>query len=210
MNLLQTVAVINYGVGNYRAISNGLDEIGVSSKIISTPEELSNFHVAILPGVGSFDNGVRLLADTGFDIAILKHVGLGRRLIGVCLGMQLLFESSQEGQGAGLGILQGQVESLERICSSTDLRVPVHGWFPIEPSSPTDSFERSFYFSHSYGIPADHPYVTHSYRPNSSLPPVAARVQLDQVIGLQFHPERSGVNGLLMLHDSIPTEGPEK
>lgn len=207
---LRTVAVINYGVGNYRAIASSLDDIGISSLTISTPEQLSSFPIAILPGVGSFDNGAKLLADSGFDIAISRHVTAGRRLIGVCLGMQLLFESSEEGPGMGLGILKGQVERLERICASSALNVPVHGWFPVEPSYLTDSYERTFYFSHSYGIPADHPDVTHSYRPHSALPPVAARVQLDQVIGLQFHPERSGVNGLLMLHDSITSAGTEK
>lgn len=196
------VAVLNYGVGNYRALISSLREVGVEAVEVNRPKEVYNFGCTILPGVGSFDGAVVRLRRAGFDAALLELKEKGDRVIGVCVGMQLLFDKSDEGPEPGLGLIRGRVRNLKSI-ASPNINLPVHGWFPTTDVNSDVRGNRALYFSHSFGVEGKHSATSQLYTPVPEGKPVAASVKLGNLIGLQFHPERSGVNGLLALSSAI-------
>jgi len=199
------VGVIDYGQGNKGSILNMLKRIGVSAGLVSEPAELRRAGRLILPGVGSFDSGVRSLRSSGLWDAILDEVLIHRKaFLGICLGMQLLCEGSEEGDDEGLSLVGGRCK---RFTQQSDpcLRVPNMGWNDVrvvtaegglfEGADPSHPWR--FYFTHSfYFQSADPSVVVATARYGFDY---AAAICRDNVFGVQFHPEKSHRFGMALL-----------
>jgi glutamine amidotransferase len=197
------IVVVDYGIGNLHSVRKAVEFVGGEVLISAGPRALQQADKVILPGVGAFKDGMQGLMASGLMPAIHSFVASGRPLLGICLGMQLLFEQSYEGgQHAGLGILAGQVNSLDPI----DLKVPQIGWNQIEFRQPSPLLSRVpsgsyVYFNHGYYcLPADNRHVlaTTQYGGN-----FASVVGHKQVYGFQFHPEKSQQVGLQLLRNFV-------
>lgn len=197
-----TVGVACYGVGNSAALMASLSEIGVMATEVAQAQDLEKVSTLFLPGVGSFDAAMKKLESVNLSKPLVEFVNNGGRIVGVCLGMQLLFSSSEEGELEGLGLIPGRVKRLNSLAGMEGVTLPVHGWYRVVQSPPS-KFSRDAYFSHTFGVDANHPSVTATYLPTGSSRPLAAIVQSKNVMGMQFHPERSGINGLIMLAEAV-------
>ncbi len=193
------VAVVEYGMGNIRSVLNALEAIGAQARPVSAASDLDDAERIILPGVGAFPHGMRHLDERGFAEALLKHVDVGTPLLGICLGMQLLgTRSFEHGEHPGLGLIAGEVKRLQ---PEGDLRVPHVGWNNVERRGVSrllgDEHEPTFYFVHSFELHPEDPSVVIGAAPYGS--PVTAVVEDQQVLGCQFHPEKSQADGLALL-----------
>ena len=199
------ITIIDYGVGNIFSIKRSLDYIGVKSYLTNNPSEIERAEKIILPGVGAFGDAKKKLEESGAINPLLKKVEEGTPLLGICLGMQLLFDEGREyGTFKGLSLIPGIVEDMNKLITDNSLSIPQMGWnalsFP-KGEEKSDLFkyidEGSYvYFVHSYSAIDCEDYVIatsdYSY-------PVTAAVQKGSVYGVQFHPEKSGTCGLNIL-----------
>jgi len=214
---MKTVGITDYGMGNIRSIEGALSYLGFSSVRVSEASDLHRIDALILPGVGGFPRAMSRLRKNGLVDPIVDWAKEGRRLVGICLGMQLLFQKSDEiAPTEGLGLLQGHVKLLDSNDSHSFVaRLPNMGWRELRSmvgSSGDNGFaehvamhhERGLwmYFAHSYGIREDGGSTTLSVLDYDSVAYVAI-VQEDNVIGFQGHPELSGVHGLELLKASL-------
>jgi glutamine amidotransferase len=191
------IEIVDPGLGNIQSLVNMIARAGGESRVARAPEELVERAKVVLPGVGSFDRGITALRDRGFDEALRAAVASGARLLGVCLGMQLLFESSEEGVLPGLGLIAGRVK---RFClEDRRLRVPHMGWNVVRTTRPSQLFaqnaeEQRFYFVHSYY--AECANASDVIAMSSYGIDFACAVERDRVLGVQFHPEKSHRYGM--------------
>ena len=195
---MSSLAIIDYGVGNLRSLEKAFAATGTQSVISNDPQILREAQALVLPGVGAFGACMKALGERGFDRLVLERVTEGTPLLGVCVGMQLLFEESEEfGRTPGLALLRGKVRRF-----AGDLPVPHVGWnqvhqtrtHPLLAGIDDDSF---FYFVHSYYCAADDPKVV--LGKTDYLKEYASLVAQGNVAGVQFHPEKSQTNGLKLL-----------
>ncbi len=195
------LAIIDYGVGNLFSLASSLSYIGVESVISSDPEVLRNADRLILPGVGAFGDAARKLRETGLDRVVCEEAAKGKPLMGICLGMQLLFEKSYEyGEHDGLGLLSGEVIGMHGRLPD-ELMIPHIGWNALEfkKSSPLFKYIKSgdcVYFVHSFFVSGNNENTVATAEYGLSL---TASVQKNNVCGCQFHPEKSGEVGLSIL-----------
>ncbi len=195
------IAIIDYGVGNLFSLCSSLKSIGAESVVTSDVQTIENADKLILPGVGAFEDAARKLKISGMDEVIKTQASAGKDLMGICLGMQLLFEKSYEyGEHQGLGLLHGNVVPMEGAIS-TELKIPHIGWNALKFSKDSRLFkyikENDFvYFVHSYFASDCDDSVTATAEYGI---PITASVQKDNVMGCQFHPEKSGSVGLNIL-----------
>ena len=198
------VAVVDYGAGNLRSVSKALERSGSAPEVTQTPEGVRAADCVVLPGVGAFADAVQRLEDSGLGAAVREMLAAGRPYLGLCLGLQLLFEESDEhGVSKGLGILPGRVERFpERDVDGTPLCVPHIGWnrvsflggHPMLEALPEDDF---YYFVHSYrAVPADPEDVVGHAQYGGRF---AAAVARDNAFAVQFHPEKSQAAGKRLL-----------
>jgi imidazole glycerol-phosphate synthase subunit HisH len=193
------MVVVDSGMGNLASVANMIRKIGGEAKISSSPDEIRRAQKLILPGVGSFDAGIKALKERSLDIAVKAAVKEnGSMLLGICLGMQLLFESSEEGNQSGLGLVSGHVHYFQ--LNDKKLRVPHMGWNIVKPkrSSALFSFEdeQRFYFVHSY-------HARCSYAEDVSATThhgydFVSATESGNVMGVQFHPEKSHRFGMAL------------
>jgi len=192
------IVIVDYGMGNLRSVQKGLAKAGFEAIISADPEVVGGARGLVLPGVGAFGDAMTNLAEQGLDQAIRRFAGSGRPFLGICLGLQLMFESSEEnGWHAGLGLLQGRVVRLPE-----GLKIPHMGWNALrqlrtEPVLAGIPEETYFYFVHSYYVqPTDPAVVAAVTDYGLEVPAVVSR---DNLIGIQFHPEKSSAWGLRIL-----------
>jgi glutamine amidotransferase len=197
------IALIDYGISNLRSVQKAFEHLDTEVTLVETPDRLAQADRLILPGVGAFPAGMRGLQERGLIEPIKQAARDGKPLIGICLGMQLLFESSDEmGETAGLGLLPGRVT---RIVGSS-LKVPHMGWNQLDVVRDhplvRDLVSGAYaYFVHSYAIyPDDHSIVLATTDYGSPFASIAGR---GQVCGLQFHPEKSQAVGLQLLKNFL-------
>lgn len=194
------VAIIDYGVGNLRSVEKAFAATGCDAVVSGEREVLRSADRLVLPGVGAFSACMRALCERGFDQVVREKVAQGTPVLGVCVGMQLLFEESEEfGRTRGLGLLSGRVRRF-----ANDLVVPQVGWNQIRQRSPHSLFsgiedDAFFYFVHSYycepalsGITIGETDYGMNY---------ASVVAQENLCGVQFHPEKSQSAGLRLLHN---------
>ena len=200
------VGIIDYGMGNQQSLINAFNEIGISTLLTSSIKELSKTDLIALPGVGSFPNGIKKLKELGLQEFIKKEVTRGHPLIGICLGMQMLFESSNEFQFTeGLSLMEGKVEKLCLKNIQGEINVLPHvGWNKIFKNKLHHSEQVSVnqYFVHSFAaVNVPDKFVT--YECNYSGNKFIAAVNKKNISGFQFHPERSGNSGLNILANEV-------
>jgi glutamine amidotransferase len=191
------IAIIDYGMGNLHSVSKAVERLGYEARVTGDANEILAADGAILPGVGAFGDAMRNLRETGLDEAAKAYARSGKPLLGICLGMQLLFDESEEhGRHEGLGLLPGRVVRFRG-----PFKVPHMGWnrLKFEQANPlTDGLEPGHvYFVHSYHALPEHKddlLATTDYHG-----PVAAIVGRGQLYGMQFHPEKSGELGIRLL-----------
>jgi imidazole glycerol-phosphate synthase subunit HisH len=198
------VTIVDYGAGNLHSVTKAFVRLGAEVEIAETPELVESARCLILPGVGAFGEGMEGLRRRGLVEPLRRYASSGRPLTGICLGAQLLMEESEEfGRHEGLGIVPGQV----RLLPHTGVKIPHVGWCRIHPAhegawkgslleeTPPQTWS---YFVHSYQcVPADPKYFCALADYGGQ--PVTAAVRRDAVVGLQFHPEKSGTSGLAIL-----------
>lgn len=201
--MARRLAIIDYGMGNLYSVQNTLAHLGVAADIIGQGGVLPGYDKLILPGVGAFGDAMRELKKRGFIEAVRSFVAAGKPLLGICLGMQLLMDKSQEARGVkGLGLIPGEVKKF-----STRLKCPHMGWNEIETPSGRDSVFGGIskpvyaYFCHSYYcVPRDAKAAIGLTRYGVRF---ASVVRRGTVYGMQFHPEKSQESGLSMLRNFI-------
>ena len=205
------VTIIDYGVGNLFSLQSSFAAIGREARVVSDPAELKKGDRLILPGVGAFRDAAEKLRRSGMDEALREEVARGKPLLGICLGMQMLFERSYEyGTHEGLGVLKGEIRPIaERIPAG--LKIPQMGWnaLKIVRTSPLLRYTREgeyVYFVHSYSAVdcAESLLATTEYGAE-----LTACVGKGNVFGCQFHPEKSGGVGLRILKAFCETEAAE-
>ena len=188
------VGIVDYRMGNLASVSKAIEYAGGTVSVTDQTEELAESDLLVLPGVGHFSHGMDNLAELGLKDFLVDWAAQGRPLLGVCVGMQLLFEESDEGDAKGLGILKGRVEQFD-----PSLKVPHMGWNTLVASgSPlfADFDDRYFYFVHSYYcVPSDEQVV--AARTDYGVK-FASVVHDRNVYGVQFHPEKSSDDGLAL------------
>lgn len=202
------VAIIDYGVGNLFSLRSSFAAIGEEAEVTSDPETIRRADRVILPGVGAFGDAAEKLRDSGLDRVVKEEAARGKPLMGICLGMQLLFERSFEyGEHAGLGLLKGEIRPIaERIPAG--LKIPQMGWnaLKIVKDSPLFRYTKNgeyVYFVHSYSAVNCGDSLLASTEYGADLTACAGA---GNVFGCQFHPEKSGEAGLRMLKAFCETE----
>jgi glutamine amidotransferase len=192
------IAILDYGMGNLRSVEKALEHVGASASITSDPDAVRAADGLILPGVGAFPRAMERVRERGLDELIEERRGAGIPILGICLGLQLLFDSTTELGGAdGLGLLSGPVAELD----AEGLKVPHIGWSPVRWEQESklvegiDS-ETPFYFVHSF-VPSPAPAELLGSAVYGAR--FACAAQRDNVYGVQFHPEKSSAAGLRLL-----------
>ena len=206
------IAIVDYDMGNLRSVSKALEHVGASVRVTSDPSEVASAEKLVLPGVGAFPAAMRELCARGLVEPIKRVIAEGRPYLGICLGLQLLFDDSEEGAGAkGLGVLAGQVRKFTT-ASEPRLKIPHMGWNQVLGQRATAagaacpllegiSDGSYFYFVHSYyAQPADRPVVVLTTEYGV---PFAAMVWKDRLFATQFHPEKSQALGLKLLENFV-------
>tara|TARA_B100000963_G_scaffold347626_1_gene354194 strand:- start:119 stop:733 length:615 start_codon:yes stop_codon:yes gene_type:complete len=202
---MQTVGVIDIGISNISSVINALKFLDAKVGTVRGPEDLVSFDKLVLPGVGSFPAGMRRLSEGWFDEALIEQVSRGRYLLGICLGMHLLADRGSEFEiTKGLGLIPGEVKKLQ-FESDSSFRVPHIGWNDVEvkPSSVLcpDVSEGCFYFCHSYKfVPNEKCHIAAQTNYGEVFP---SMIEKENIIGVQFHPEKSQKFGLKLLHEFI-------
>jgi glutamine amidotransferase len=200
------IKVIDYGAGNTGSVINMIKKMGGIPAYARTAQEIEGAAKLILPGVGSFDNAMRRLNDLGMVAPIKSHAAKGAPLLGICLGMQLLADSSEEGVLPGLGLIGGTVRRFSFDRANANIKVPHMGWNRIKRAADhalARGLEEGarFYFVHSYYFApedADNALFTAHYGLDFT-----AGVQRDNVMGVQFHPEKSHRFGMQLIKNYI-------
>ncbi|MBQ3589782.1 MAG: imidazole glycerol phosphate synthase subunit HisH [Clostridia bacterium] len=195
------IAIIDYGVGNLFSLTSSFKYVGLDAIITSDVNEIKKADKLILPGVGAFGDAIKKLRDTGLDKVIIEEVQKGKPLMGICLGMQLLFEKSYEyGEHNGLGLLKGSVVPMQGYIEKS-LKVPQIGWNKLifKKESPLFKYINDgdfVYFVHSYFAKDCDQSLLATTEYGKEL---TASVAYKNIMGCQFHPEKSGEVGLKIL-----------
>jgi glutamine amidotransferase len=197
------IGIIDYGMGNLKSVHNAFRVMGFEAFITANPDELDRADKVVLPGVGAFESAIAELKNHGWAEKITRTIELGKPLIGICLGMQLLFEESYEnGTYKGLGIFPGHVARIPDDLSpdGRKLKIPQVGWNKLDMRRKSDILNDSgdvyVYFVHSYYAKTAPEYVSATTFYGTDL---TASVERGNVYGVQFHPEKSGKRGLEIL-----------
>jgi len=194
------IRIVDYGMGNLRSVQKAFQKLHVAAEICASPTELAGAEKLVLPGVGAFRDAMHELKRTGMVGPVLEHIQSGKPFLGICLGLQLLFDVSYEdGEWEGLGVIPGHVA---RFHDQPDLKIPHMGWNRLEVARrprlldgiPDDAY---FYFVHSYHVvPRDESVVAARATHGESFVAMIAR---DNLFATQFHPEKSQRVGLQLL-----------
>ena len=195
------IAIIDYGAGNLQSVEKALRHLGCQCQITADPGELAAAQAAVLPGVGAFGDAMGQLRARGLEEPIRQFVSSGKPFLGICLGLQILFEESEESPWVqGLGLLRGKVLRLPK---ESGLKIPHIGWNSLSVGKPGGLFagvegEPYVYFVHSYYLRAEEDVVTATAEYGTT---IHAAVQKGNLLACQFHPEKSGQVGLSLLEN---------
>ena len=202
---MAVIAVVDYDMGNLHSVCKGLENAGATPKITDSPAEILAADAVLLPGVGSFDPAIQHLRSRDLESPVKDAIASGKPFLGICLGLQILFDRSEEGNEPGLGVIPGVVR---RFKSEPGLTIPHMGWnqlefpqpdVPLWGHLPTDPW---VYFVHSYYVDPIDPLVKAATVTHGSQN-VTVAIALDNMMAVQFHPERSSSAGLKILDNFV-------
>ena len=199
------IAVVDYDMGNLHSVCKGLQHAGAQTLITHLPSELAAADAIVLPGVGSFDPAVKKIRDRDLEQPLKDIIASGKPFLGICLGLQILFDRSDEGQEAGLGIIPGAVHKFE---PEPDLTIPQMGWNQLHLTQPDCQLWGEInanawvYFDHSYYVEPSLSLVSAATVTHGTQTVTAAIAQAN-VMAVQFHPEKSSTIGLQMLANFV-------
>lgn len=202
-----SIVIIDCGTSNLRSVQKAIQSLGHNAVITQNKSEIINAQGIILPGVGAFDAGIQELREKGLEEAIMQAIASGKPFLGICLGLQLLFEESEEGKEKGLGVIEGRVEKFKLTGALySGYKIPHMGWNRILIKKPSPLLNGLadgdiFYFVHSYYVVPKDDKITMTqtdYGINFT-----SSINKDNVFGVQFHLEKSGEKGLKMLGNFI-------
>ncbi len=200
------IGIVDYNMGNLRSVYNAFEKIGKRVDVVKDASELKKYDKVVLPGVGAFGDAMESLGEAGMAEAVLDFADSGKALLGICLGMQLLFDKSYEfGETKGLGLISGEVIGFDKEKFSTRLKVPHMGWNEIfiQKNSPllqNIENETYLYFVHSFHATCEDRYIVAKTTYGYDFPSI---VQRDNIFGFQPHPEKSHDNGLKILKNFV-------
>ncbi|MGB7707948.1 MAG: imidazole glycerol phosphate synthase subunit HisH [Microcoleus sp.] len=201
---MSVIAVVDYDMGNLHSVCKGLENVGAVPKITDSPAIIEQADAVVLPGVGSFDPAMQHLRSRNLIEPIKSAIASGKPFLGICLGLQILFESSEEGTEPGLGIIQGTVR---RFRSEPGLTIPHMGWNQLQFAQDLALWQNLpaepwVYFVHSYYVdPVD--LEVRSAMVSHGSQNVTAAIAKDNLMAVQFHPEKSSSTGLQMLSNFV-------
>ncbi len=200
------IGIVDYNMGNLASVINAFEMVGADIVVESDPIKLKEYDKLILPGVGAFGDAMEHLKENGMDEAIKEYAKSGKPLLGICLGMQLLFENSQEfGSHEGLGLIEGEVVAFDESKFDHKLKVPHMGWNEMFKQNDISLFEGLsdefyLYFVHSFHAVCDDKYAIgktyYGYE-------FVSAVNKNNIYGIQPHPEKSHENGLKIIENFI-------
>lgn len=197
------IKIVDYGMGNLRSVQKAFERVGASAEICDRPEQIENADKLILPGVGAFRDAIAELKNRGMVEPVLEHIAADRPFLGICLGLQLLMDVSEEdGEWEGLGVISGRVVRFKDQPDRPDLKIPHMGWNSLERVQHAPIFkgvpdDAHFYFVHSYHVvPEDDAVVAARVEHGETVAAVVAR---GSMFATQFHPEKSQNAGLTLL-----------
>ena len=197
---MHKIGLIDYGMGNIHSVTKSLESLGVEILLIKNFNDTKTCKAIILPGVGAFDPAMINLMNTDLTIDLKNWINSGKSFLGICLGLQLLFESSDEGKVKGLGILKGKVQKIPNVVNQ---RIPHMGWCKLLPTKTNtlldlDELNNWVYFVHSYhAIPDEFSIIAAQVDYGSEK--LTAIIENDNLLACQFHPEKSGKTGEKLL-----------
>lgn len=201
------ITIVDYGYGNIFSILSAFNKIGYSCKVSDQKDDILNSSIIVLPGVGSFKQAMRSLENKELDKIIIQAVSESKNIIGICLGYQMLFNKSNEfGIHDGLGLIKGEVNTLESIGEGAK-RIPNVGWRTLTVNNENNIIKeiynyKMFYFVHSFVPVVENEIEVSSFIKFNNIK-IHASVHYKNIVGFQFHPEKSGEIGLSLLKDSI-------
>lgn len=200
------IGIVDYNMGNLASVINAFENVGAKITVESNPSKLQNYDKLILPGVGAFGDAMEHLKANEMDKAIKAYAKTGKPLLGICLGMQLLFESSEEfGSNEGLGLIEGEVVAFDTSKFDHPLKVPHMGWnemFKQKETTLLNGLDKAFYlyFVHSFHVKCDDKYTIgktyYGYE-------FVSAVNKENIYGIQPHPEKSHKNGLKIIENFV-------
>jgi glutamine amidotransferase len=195
------VGIIKYGAGNIYSVACAIKYLGKEFVLIEKPDMIDKVNFLILPGVGSFDSGIENLNKTEISEKIKNKIETGIPFLGICLGLQLLFEKSEEGEKKGFGILKGRVVKFK----NRNLKIPHMGWNRVKIYKKSRIFDEIddnsfFYFAHSYYAETNDEIILGKTKYDVDFPSIILK---GNIVGVQFHPEKSGKVGLLFLKNFL-------
>ncbi|MDF5721730.1 MAG: imidazole glycerol phosphate synthase subunit HisH [Rhizonema sp. PD37] len=202
---MAVIAVLDYDMGNLHSVCKGLEKAGATPKITDSSKELHRADAVVLPGVGAFDPAVQHLRARGLEEPIKEAIASGKPFLGICLGLQILFESSEEGTKPGLGIIKGKVR---RFRPEAGISIPHMGWNQLDMTQPKSILWEHLpsqpwvYFVHSYYIDPAEPQVCAATVTHGSQT-VTAAIAHKNLMAVQFHPEKSSNIGLQILSNFV-------
>ena len=202
---MPVIAVIDYDMGNLHSACKGLANAGATTKVTDSPRDIERADAIVLPGVGSFDPAMQHLRSRHLEEPIKKAIASGKPFLGICLGLQILFDSSEEGTEPGLGIIPGKVK---RFRHEPGITIPHMGWNQLELAQPKCALWHQLpadpwmYFVHSYYVEPSNPQICAATITHGSQT-VTAAIAHRNLMAVQFHPEKSSTGGLKILSNFV-------
>lgn len=202
---MPVIAVVDYDMGNLHSACKGLENAGATPQVTDSASDIEQADAVVLPGVGSFDPAVQHLRSRGLEEPIKQAIASGKPFLGICLGLQILFDSSEEGTEPGLGIIAGKVR---RFRWEPGITIPHMGWNQLEMAQPHCPLWQQLpnnpyvYFVHSYYVDPIDPRVRAAMVSHGSQT-VTAAIARDNLMAVQFHPEKSSKTGLKILSNFV-------
>lgn len=198
------IVIVDYGMGNLKSVYNAFSYVGCRAKVSTSPSEIENADKLVLPGVGAFEDAMKGLEEKQLTLAVKKFIASGKFYLGICLGLQILFEESEEGKTPGLAVFKGKVRCFRK---KKGLKIPHIGWNSVLPECKMRPMEgikdgSFFYFVHSYYAEPSDKKVTAAVTEYGGIK-FSSMVFKDNVFATQFHPERSQSVGLKFIKNFV-------